>query len=162
MTTVEKIRSRLIGSWSLIESRTELRDKPTDEPFILHTIGKDAQGMIIFSPDGYVATQLQRPGARRWASDNLLAGTPEELADTAQHFLAYAGTFDVEVQDGTELVYIQLDLSSFPNWLGERQQRVVTLKDGAVLTLMPPSFTLQGKIAQPVFEWKRMESRVLI
>ncbi|KAK0611432.1 Lipocalin-like domain-containing protein [Immersiella caudata] len=143
MATAQEVRSKLIGSWSLIESRTELRDKPTDEPFILYTIGQDAQGTVIFSPDGYVATQLMRPGAIKWASDNLLAGTPEELADTARHFLAYAGTFDVEINEqGEALIWIQLNLSSFPNWLGDRQQRAATFKDG-VLTLKSPSFELQ-------------------
>lgn len=143
MTTVKEVRSKLIGTWTLIESRTELRDKPTDDPFILYTIGQDAQGTLIFSADGYVATQLMRPGARKWESDNLLAGTTEELADTARHFLAYAGTFDVGArEDGEIVLYLKLDLSSFPNWLGDRQERTLTFKDG-VLTLAPPPFTLQ-------------------
>lgn len=143
MAHVEEIRNQLIGSWSLISSRTELRDKPTDEPFILYTIGEDAQGMIMFSPDGYVSTMLMRPGAKKWESDNLLAGTPDELADTARHFLAYAGMYDVKArEDGAVVVYVTLDLSSFPNWLGDRQERVVKLDDG-VLTLTPPAFFLQ-------------------
>jgi hypothetical protein len=143
MTQLEEFRNKLIGSWSLISSRTELRDKPDDEPVILHTIGEDAQGIIMFSPDGYVSTQLMRPGATKWQSNNLLAGTPEELADTARHFLAYAGPYDVAVRDddGEFVVYVSLDLSSFPNWLGDRQERVAKLENG-VLTLTPPAFTL--------------------
>jgi hypothetical protein len=143
MATAAEIRSKLIGSWSLLSSRTELRDKPSDEPTILYTIGEDAQGIIAFSADGFVTTQLMRPGARKWESNNLLAGTPEELADTARHFLAYAGTFDVEVRDnGEPVVHVDVNLSSFPNWLGDRQERVVSFQ-GGTLTLRPPSFTLQ-------------------
>ena len=143
MAQLEDIRNKLIGSWSLISSRTELRANPTDEPTILYTIGEDAQGIIMFAPDGYVSTQLMRPGARKWESNNLLGGTPEELADATRHFLAYAGTFDVEVRDdGEVVVYVNVDLCSFPNWLGDRQERLVRL-EGEVLTLTPPSFAMQ-------------------
>lgn len=143
MAQIENARKKLLGSWSLISSRTELRDKPDDEPTILYTIGKDAEGIIMFSPDGYVATQLMRPGATKWKSNSLLGGTTEEMADATQHSLAYAGKYDIEIGENNEvLVYISMDVSSFPNWLGDRQARVVTF-DGDVLTLTPSSFTLQ-------------------
>lgn len=142
MTQIQDIRNKLIGSWSLISSRTELRDSPDDEPTILYTIGKDAKGIIMFSSDGYVSTQLMRPGAVKWESNSLLGGTDEELADATRHFLAYAGTFDVESSQDETLVYVSVDLCSFPNWLGDRQERVVQL-DGEVLKLTPPSFTMQ-------------------
>lgn len=143
MATAVEIRSKLTGSWSLLSSRTELRDKPSDEPIVLYTIGEDAQGIIAFSADGFVTTQLMRPGARKWESDNLLAGTPEELADSARHSLAYAGTFDVEVREDREpVIYVDVKLSSFPNWLDDRQGRVVSFQ-GGTLSLTPPSFTFQ-------------------
>ncbi|KAL4721841.1 hypothetical protein ACLX1H_011335 [Fusarium chlamydosporum] len=61
MAQIQEVRNKLIGSWSLISSRTELYDSPDAEPTILYTIGKDSQGIIMFSPDGYVSTQLMRP-----------------------------------------------------------------------------------------------------
>jgi hypothetical protein len=142
MTQIQEVRNKLIGSWSLISSRTELYDSPDVKPSILHTIGKDAHGIIMFSPDGYVSTQLMRPGAIKWESNNLLDGTAEELADATRHFLAYAGTFDVEARGDETLIYISVDLCSFPNWLGDRQERVVRL-EGEVLKLTPPSFIMQ-------------------
>ncbi|KAF5227420.1 hypothetical protein FAUST_11791 [Fusarium austroamericanum] len=142
MTQIQEVRNKLIGSWSLISSRTEIYDSPATEPSILYTIGKDAQGIIMFSPDGYVSTQLMRPGAIKWKSSNLLDGTTEELADAARHFLAYAGSFDVEARGDETLIYISVDLCSFANWLGDRQERVVRL-EGDVLKLTPPSFIMQ-------------------
>ena len=142
MTQIQALRNKLIGSWSLTSSRTELYDTPRSDPTILHTIGKDARGIIMFSPDGYVCTQLMRPGAVKWKSDNLLDGTAEELADSAVHSMAYAGSFDVEARGQELLIYISVDLCSFPNWLGDKQERVVGL-EGEVLKLTPPSFIMQ-------------------
>lgn len=142
MPQIQEVRNKLIGSWSLISSRTEIYDSPDVKPSILYTIGKDARGIIMFSPDGYFSTQLMRPGAITWESNNLLDGTAEELADATRHFLAYAGTFDVETSGDETLIYISVDHCSFPNWLGDRQERVVRL-EGEVLKLSPPSFIMQ-------------------
>ncbi|KAF5616532.1 hypothetical protein F52700_12826 [Fusarium sp. NRRL 52700] len=110
MMQIQEVRNKLISSWSLISSRTELYDSPDVEPSILYTIGKDAHRIIMFSPDGYVSTQLMRHGAIKWESNNLLDGTAEELADATRHFWSYAGTFDFEARGDETSIYISVDL----------------------------------------------------
>ena len=52
-------RSKLVGAWELIEYNAYL---PNDQSNIYHPMGANAQGIIMYTPDGYMSAQLQTPG----------------------------------------------------------------------------------------------------
>ena len=55
----------LAGSWKLISFHSKDSSGQTSYPF-----GKDAQGRLIYEPDGRMAVQLMNPNRPRFASDD--------------------------------------------------------------------------------------------
>ncbi len=52
------LHEQLVGAWKLVS----YVEKPTDgsEPF--YPMGTEPQGIIMYTPDGYMSAQLMRPG----------------------------------------------------------------------------------------------------
>src|SRR5258708_12636766 len=59
-------------------------------------MGGKAQGIIMYTPDGYVSAQLMTPGRRDFASGDWFKGMPEETAEEASGYIAYSGPFHVD------------------------------------------------------------------
>lgn len=122
------LREQLIGAWKLVS----YVEKPVDgsEPF--YPMGTDPQGIILYTPDGYMSAQLMHPGRRRFASGDWFLGTDKEVNAEAMGYSAYSGPFhtDEEKQTLTHSMFVSL----FPNWLGQTQARVVKI-DGKMLYL---------------------------
>lgn len=69
------LREQLIGSWGL-ETYVEI---PLDGSPLHYPLGEDAQGLILYTHDGFVSAQLMRSNRRPYASDDWFRATPEEL-----------------------------------------------------------------------------------
>jgi hypothetical protein len=52
-----KLRDQLIGAWKLVS----YVEKPVDGSAPSYPLGENAQGIIMYTPDGYVSAQLIRP-----------------------------------------------------------------------------------------------------
>lgn len=115
------LREQLISAWKLVSYVEE----PTDgsEPF--HPMGKEPKGIIMYTPDGYMSAQLERPDRSPFASDDRSKATPEEK-EKASGYLAYSGPFhtDEEQQHLTHSMFVSL----FPNWEGQTQPRAVRIE----------------------------------
>lgn len=125
-----ELRQKLIGAWTLVEYKIQ----PASGAAASYPLGKEARGIIMYTPDGYMSAQLMQPGAARFVDGDLSGGTKDELAESMKRYLAYSGRFTV-MNDGDKPVLThQMEVSSFPNWLGNVQERTVKL-DGEYLTL---------------------------
>ncbi|MYV49244.1 lipocalin-like domain-containing protein [Streptomyces sp. SID2888] len=147
----EGLRKRLIGAWTLVS----YQEIPVDgsEPF--EPLGHEPQGIIMYTPDGYMSAQLSKPDRRGFASGDWFDGTPEEYAAEATSYIAYSGPFhvDEEKQTLTHSMFVSL----FPDWTGQTQPRVVQL-DGDVLRLSTASpITSSGKTVNSALTWRRAE-----
>src|SRR5260370_33298970 len=71
------LREQLIGAWKLVSYiETPMDGSPTRYP-----MGEKGQGIIMYTPDGYMSAQLMKPGRRNFASGDWFKGTPEEYAE---------------------------------------------------------------------------------
>jgi hypothetical protein len=61
----------------------------------------------------------------KYAINNRAQGTAEENKATAQGTITYFGTYSVSETDSS--ISIQVVSSSFPNWIGADQKRIVAL-----------------------------------
>ena len=52
-------RDQLVGAWELVEYQAYSAD---DRSNTIHPMGKNAEGIIMYTPDGYMSAQLQTPG----------------------------------------------------------------------------------------------------
>lgn len=147
------LRDELVGAWKLVS----YVQRPVDGTSDVFPLGERPQGIIMYTPDGYMSAQLMhgddRPG---FASGDLFDGTPEEYVAEASTYIAYTGPFHVdEVQRTlTHTMFISL----FPNWTGQTQPRVVDLQ-GDVLKLSTASpMRSAGKMMNAYLEWHRAET----
>ena len=113
----QSIRERLVGCWRLVAYRvTTAEGGEADRP-----LGTTPLGTILYTPDGYMAAQLARPGP--YADDQ----QPNAYA------YAYSGPYDVDEQAGTVAHHVQV--SVIPSWLGTTQIRQVQFPEPGTLVL---------------------------
>lgn len=146
------LREQLIGAWKL----ESYREVPTDgsEPF--EPLGPNPQGIIMYTPDGYMSAQLSAPDRPPFASGDWFNATDEEYKAEATTYIAYTGPFKVDEQART--LEHSMFISLFPNWTGQTQPRVVTV-EGDTLTLAPAKPIMSsGKEVMSQLVWRRAEA----
>ena len=133
----------LVGTWTLVSITREQDGKKTDY------FGPNPQGQAIFEPNGRFSVMFIRSDVPNFASNNREAGTPEENKAATQGSLAYFGTYSVSESDHT--LNSHIEGSTFPNWRGADQKRVLKLS-GDELTLTNPRSSATGSATSV---WKR-------
>ena len=83
-----------------------------------------------------------RPDRPRFASNNLVDATPEEIKAGFEGYLAYCGSY--EVNEGERFIIHHLEFSSFPNWVETDQKRYFKFT-GNRLTLKTPPVTVMDE-----------------
>ena len=144
------LRDQLIGAWKLVS----YVEKPVDRSAPIYPFGEDAQGIIMYTHDGFMSAQLSRRNRASFASDDWYKGKPEEFAAAASSYFAYTGPF--EVDEEKQSLSHSMFISLFPNWIGQKQPRVVRVdRDFLTITTEKPVESL-GKMVQPELRWKRV------
>ncbi len=145
------LREQLVGAWAL--SSFVERDIETgveNRPF-----GERPLGLILYTPDGYMSAQLQRPDRHAFADGDVLRATSEEYAAAGSSYVAYSGRFYVD--EARRSLSHEMTVSFFPNWLGQRQVRLVEV-DGKRLQLStdgPQRFN--GVLKTATLTWRRAQ-----
>ena len=149
--TEKPLREQLIGAWRLIS----YVETPVDGSPKRFPLGEDAEGIIMYTPDGYVSAQLMKPGRRPFSSGDWFKGTPEEFMEESVGYIAYSGPFHVD-ETRRSLTH-SMNVSLFPGWIGQTQPRVVSI-DGNLLHLGTAS-PIQSRGTQVMADliWERAE-----
>ncbi|KAL9121628.1 MAG: hypothetical protein Q9187_001820 [Circinaria calcarea] len=151
------LRQQLLGAWELVEYSAYLKDDPSSK---VYPMGKDAQGIIMYTHTGYMSAQLQMPGQSHFRTNDLNGATREEFAEAGKHYLAYTGPFYLDESGEEPLLHHHMSNCSFPNWLGNTQRRLIKIaKEGEddYLTLGPEGETMiMGKIRTVRLVWRRL------
>src|SRR4029077_12305621 len=75
--TMKCLREQLIGAWRLVS----YVETPVDGSPKRFPLGEDAEGIIMYTPDGYMSAQLMRLARRPFSSGDWFKGTPEEFTE---------------------------------------------------------------------------------
>ncbi|KAH8703389.1 Lipocalin-like domain-containing protein [Talaromyces proteolyticus] len=148
-----EFRRKVQGTWQLLSYRAEPLNN--DDP--IYPFTKDAQGIVIYSSDGYMSAQLMAPRRVPFHTPDRLCGTETELADAMRSYMAYSGKFEVYLDsDGRPCLLHTMQVSSFPNWIGDTQERSAHITED-ILTLSPiQPVGLAGKLVRPVLRLKKI------
>src|SRR5262249_28161055 len=111
---VNEAAKPFIGTWMLLSCEHRL-----DNGTVTYPMGKQPQGLIIYSPDGYMSAALMKPNRPEFQSMDLYGGTNAERAAAMDGYLHYAGRYEIVKDTVVHLV----ELSLFPNWIGTQQIR---------------------------------------
>lgn len=149
----DELRARLIGAWTL----ESYREVPTDGSDPFEPLGSNPQGIIMYTPDGYMSAQLSAPDRAPFASGDWFDATDEEYRAEATSYIAYTGPFEVDDDAGS--LHHSMTISLFPNWVGQTQPRVVSL-EGDTLTLSSASPIMSaGMEVMSHLVWRRATPR---
>ena len=129
------------GTWQLAAVVVVEGDKKTD------LFGRDPKGQMVLGADGRFTIVVTRSDLPKFKSNSRVKGTADEFQATVQGSVAYWGTYMVE---GGNLVFKVVG-STFPNWVGESQQRAVKVVGDELSYSTPPTKT--GAVS--TLSWKR-------
>ena len=129
-TTADDLRTNVIGAWTLqsYESRS------IDGSNVTYPLGVDAEGIIMYTADGYMSAQLMRSGRNASNLGDAHPDGQDELAAAASGYLSYTGPYTVV---GDDLIAHHVLVSLLPNWIGGTQYRSARI-DRSFLELSPP------------------------
>ncbi len=137
----------LVGSWELVSLENHGEDGSVHQPF-----GKAPVGRITYTADGRMMAQIMGDERTVFGTDVLYTGTEAEKAAAYDSYIAYYGSYTVDV--ATHTVTHKVTASLFPNWVGGNQQRFFAL-DGDTLTLSSKPFPAYGTVVKPKVIWHR-------
>jgi hypothetical protein len=143
---VAQSASDIVGTWTLISITNEKNGQKV-LPY-----GPNAKGSFILDGERF-SLMVVRPGRAKFKSDNRLTGTPEENQETVRGSIAYFGTYSVDAKDNT-LVTFHIEGSTFPNWEGAEQKRVLKVAGGE-MNYTNPTISTGAGVARLI--WRRVK-----
>jgi len=141
---IDLAREDFIGTWRLASVETRKEDES------LHRRGSRT-GYIIYSADGYMSVAFMKESRTEFASGDIRGGTVEEKVEALNGYISYSGKYEV----AGDRVYHNIEVSLFPNWIGNRQERHFEL-DGDQLTLSTPLQLVGGMMLSSHLVWERV------
>lgn len=140
------IRDQLIGVWKLISYEFRLADG-----ILIRPMGQGVQGILIYDATGYMALQVIDPERPKFAAEDWMSGTTDEIKSAWEGVMAYYGTFEVLEERGMIVHHVQG--SSFPNWSGiDREQLFEFAGDQLKLLTLPMKMGGEQLVGQLVWQ----------
>jgi len=133
------LREQLIGTWDFVIAEITTADGRKQLPF-----GDKPKGMLIFTADGRFSQVHVAGGLPRIASNNRLAGTPEENKAILAGSLALFGTYTIDEEKRTLTFHITA--STFPNLEGVMQTRTIDTLSDVEFRNTNPAATRDGPV----------------
>ena len=128
-------REQLIGSWILV-SLTSGDGASESLPY-----GPNPKGTMMVDANGRFSIAVVRSDLPKFAANNRMLGTPEENQTVVQGVIAYFGTYTID--ESTHVLTVNIEGSTFPNFAGGTQTRIVSF-DGDEVTYFNPTPSMGG------------------
>jgi len=143
----QSLKEQLLGTWTLVSI-----DYVRQDGGRFQTFGPEPKGIAIFDRSDHYIIAVMRSDRPKFAINDRLKGTAEENRATTQGTITYFGTYSVD--EATQAIAIHIVGSSFPNWNGTDQKRIVTIA-GEELKLTNPTASTGGGTTEVVFKRTR-------
>jgi hypothetical protein len=112
-------KEEIVGSWRLLII-DGIKADGTHQPLY----GPNPRALAMFSPDGHYSIQIMRDMRPKFAADDRLKGTAEELKASLEGIITLFGTYTID--EPSKTLSMRVEGSSFPNWDDTTQKRTVT------------------------------------
>jgi Lipocalin-like domain len=140
----KSLKDEVVGTWIYVSS-TAKRDDGTVEQ------RPPLQGAVTYTADGHFHFISTVANAPKYASGVRERPSPEEAMSTASTALAYMGRYTVD--EATRTIHANIDVSTFPNFVGApNQRRIVTSITADEMRFTNPR-TASGLTLE--IQWKR-------
>jgi hypothetical protein len=142
----KSLREQVVGTWSLVSLTVNQPDKKVE------LFGENPRGIQIMDPSGRFVNFITRSSLPLYAGNNRMQGTAEEYTAIGKGSNAIYGTYEVDEESQT--VTFNVEVSTFPNWEGERQRRESEI-DGDIWRYTNPMTTIGEGYVEVV--WTRLD-----
>jgi lipocalin-like protein len=139
--TAQSLSKQIVGTWMAVAQYVD-QDGKKLEPF-----GSNPKGMVVYDANGRFILVLQRGTLPKFASNNRMAGTAEENKAIVQGSIAYFGRYSIDEKE--RKINLHYDGSTYPNWDGEDQTRLIEIS-GDELKIISPVSAVGGGIVHLV------------
>jgi Lipocalin-like domain len=139
----------LLGAWRLESAVEVFNDGERRDEF-----GPNPEGYLCYSPSGIVSATLGDSARPVLSAGDPQGGTDEDYEKMARRFIAYAGPFTVDLENGT--VTHHVDISLFPNWQGHDQVRRVTIESERLSIIASDRTSADGRTFHSEVVWRRV------
>lgn len=136
--------SELQGTWILVSSVSEKEGVKTDQ------FGSGAKGVLVLDAKGHFTLTIIGPNLPKFGSNNRAGGTVEENRAVVSQSIAMIGEYSINASDKT--LTFKVESSTFPNWNGTEQKRLLSPIDGDILKYVTPTASSGGV---GTVTWKR-------
>ena len=129
--------AELVGTWrpvAVINTRLD--------GSVVHPLGPDPKGILVFEANGRFAFILNRPDLPRFSSNNRNTGTAEENKAVVQGSFAYFGTYSL----ADDVVTMHVEGGTWPGWFGADLERRILSFSGDDMRWTDPSPSIGGII----------------
>ncbi len=117
------MQQQIEGLWSLVSFEQRYDDGRVTYPF-----GKDVHGYIFYGKDDIMFASIQRAGCTPFKTGMQWTASQDEKAEAYDSCIMYCGRYELKGNQVTHAIEISL----FPNWIGQRQLRTLKLESGAL------------------------------
>ena len=113
-------KDQLVGTWTMVSN---VNTRPDGTKY--EALGRNPRGVFVLDANGRFVITIIGEGRPSFTSNSRLEGTADENKYAVQGAIAYFGTYTVNESDHT--LNFHIERSTFPNWDGTDQKRIVTL-----------------------------------
>jgi Lipocalin-like domain len=124
-----QVDKNLVGAWNIVSISVQQGDKKI-EPY-----GANPRGTQVYDASGRFAIVVTRSDLPKVAANNREQATAEESQKIAHGSIGYFGTYTTNAADNS--VTIQIEGSTFPNWIGTSQKRTYTITGDEMKLINP-------------------------
>ena len=139
-------KEQLVGSWILVSLTAGDGAKQT-MPY-----GPNPKGTMMVDANGRFSITVVRSDLPRFTSDNRMTGTAEENMAIVQGCIAYFGTYSID--EATHVITVNVEGSTFPNFDGGTQTRILSFS-GDEVTYLNPTPSMGGGTAKVTYRRAR-------
>jgi len=149
-------RSRLLGTWELIEAKLLSDGVTSDYEFAPQ---KGGGGILIYSPGGYMCAALSKLERALFSTDQVDGGTDEEKAKAYSTYISYVGSFDVD-ENKMSVTHL-VKFAIHPNYVGRSLVRYLVFsgtegRSGDEVRLDTPPMNIGGKAVASYLKWRKL------
>jgi hypothetical protein len=138
------LKEQLVGTWLIVSNTTPRPDGTKSDTF-----GPNPKGAVTYESNGRFSFMIMSSSLPKFASNNRATGTADENKAISQGSISYYGAYSVNEADKS--LTLEIEGSTFPNWTGTAQKRMVTIS-GDEMTQINPGGSAGGA---PESKWKR-------
>lgn len=141
---------RFVGVWRLNDWKMVRGSDILDPP-----IGpaSECEGVLIYTPDRYMSVTISLRNRPHFATGSFDGGTDAEKRRAYETFFSYFGK--CEVDEARKIMTHYVELSSYPNYVGRREERLYEFADH-VLTLSVRSIKVGDQIVGSYLRWRKL------